>query len=333
MSSDAAWNDMLDEFRALGGVAENIRLGEGIYGRGLFPIDPAKPVNIQIPEDLLVSFEHVVIENGVFRVHADSAVGARGRAFLERYEQDFAWGPGHQDVERFLEGMSELPEHLRELLIKKFDFARFFDPITPEAVKKWFFGTRVIRAGGRQVVMPIIEMANHGGTGAYDVKSGVALRGIFDGEVLVRYTTPSDPLDMFLNWTFPSRESTGFSVEILTTCAGRQVEILRKFHADSPIPRVPNVRIDGDRIIMQYLLLGDQQFPRVPKGAFRRAMQQVGLNDVDEVFDFINFANRQEFLDLLDALEGIDLSIVPTLRKLAVNQLRALSCHFGVRQI
>src|SRR5690348_219316 len=81
MNTDSAWNEMLDEFRALGGVAENIRLGHGAFGRGLFPIDPAKPIEISIPENLLVSSSHVDIENGVFRVSSESAVGARERAF------------------------------------------------------------------------------------------------------------------------------------------------------------------------------------------------------------------------------------------------------------
>ena len=94
MNSDGAWNEMLDEFRALGGVAENIRLDHGALGRGLFPIDPAKPIEISIPDNLLVSSAHVVIENETFRISPASPIGARGRAFMEQYERDFSWGTG-----------------------------------------------------------------------------------------------------------------------------------------------------------------------------------------------------------------------------------------------
>ena len=53
------WDDMLDEFRALGGTADNICLKEGPFGRGLFPRDPSKPIRIHIPENLLVDLKHV----------------------------------------------------------------------------------------------------------------------------------------------------------------------------------------------------------------------------------------------------------------------------------
>jgi len=49
MTSHKRWNEMLEEFRALGGVAENICLKEGQYGRGLFPREPSKPIQVQIP--------------------------------------------------------------------------------------------------------------------------------------------------------------------------------------------------------------------------------------------------------------------------------------------
>jgi hypothetical protein len=333
MDSGSAWNEMLDEFRALGGVAENIRLGQGAFGRGLFPIDPSRPIRINIPEELLVSVEHVEIANDVFAVNTESAVGARGRAFLEAYERDFAWGPGRLDVERFLAAMNELPEQLRDLLRTKFDFGRFFHPVSPELVKKWFFSTRMINFRDRQVVMPIVEMANHGGSAKYDIQSGVGLHGLFDGEVFVRYCPTTDPLDMFLNWTFAPKEPIAFSLAIVVPYAGRQLDIRRNFNRETRAPFIPKVEIEDGRIVVEYLLLGAHPFPRVPKGAFRRALAPAKLDDPDEVYDFIQFANRQDMLQLLNALEGVDLAAVPVLRGLALNQLGALSGHFGVRTL
>ena len=51
----ALWDEMLDEFRSLGGIADNIRLGEGRFGRGLFPVDTSRPYRIHIPPSLLVN--------------------------------------------------------------------------------------------------------------------------------------------------------------------------------------------------------------------------------------------------------------------------------------
>jgi hypothetical protein len=195
-------------------------------------------------------------------------------------------------------------------------------------VKRWFFGTRDIKFGDRRVIMPIIEMANHGGTADYDTQSGVALYGSFDGEVLVRYCTPTDPYDMFLNWMFAPKEPMAFSLGIVATNSGRQIDIRRNFAGN--YPQLPGVTIEDNRIVVDYLLLGSQQFPRIPKGTFRLVASKY-FPDPDEAFDFIQFANRQGLLELLNALEGVDLPAVPILRTLALNQLEALSWHFGSR--
>ncbi len=323
---------MLEEFRTLGGVAENIRLAEGPFGRGLFPIDPSKPVHINIPENLLVSVDHVTVENNQFRVSSESPVSARERAFLEAYERDFAWGPGRSAMERFLSAMNELPEDLRGTLSTKFGLGRFFHPLSPDSLKDWFFTTRMINHSGRAVVMPIVEMANHGGTASYDARSGMGLHGLFGSEVLVRYVPSADPLLMFQNWGFAPNEPMGFSLSVQTKFAGRPLDIGREFR-DSSVPFVPTTTVKDDRIVLSFVLLGHKNYPRVAKGAFRRALASVKLADPDELYDFIQFANRQDFLDLLSKLEGLDLAAVPPLRNLALNQLAALSWHFGVRAV
>ncbi|MFL6689363.1 MAG: hypothetical protein ACJ8IR_04125 [Alphaproteobacteria bacterium] len=323
---------MLDEFRALGGVADNVRLGYGPFGRGIFSIDATRPVSIRIPEDLLLPVEHGLIKNDAFTVSPDSPLSARGRAFLEGYEREYSWGPGRLEVEGFLSAMRELPEQVRELLARKLGCARFFNPITPQAVEKWFFGTRAINFRDRRVIMPIVEMANHGGSVDYDTSSGVALEGVFEGEVLVKYGRSIDPYYMFLNWMFPSQEPMAFSIKMNMTVGGREIWIDRDFEGESP-PWVPKVSVHENRISLAYLLLGHRQFPRIPRGAFRRGMSNAGLESVDEAFEAIEHVNRERFLDLLDSLETLDLPAIQPLRTLARNQLRALSCYYGLRQV
>ena len=85
---------MLVEFRALGGTADNIRLGRGEFGRGIFPVDPAKPIAIRIPDNLLVAVEDMIFASGVPRVGPDAKTGDREKAWLDRYQEEFAWGGG-----------------------------------------------------------------------------------------------------------------------------------------------------------------------------------------------------------------------------------------------
>lgn len=323
---------MLDEFRALGGIAENVRLGYGAFGRGLFPIDPAKPVHIHIPESLLVPLEHVTFANNTFRVSGASWVSARGRAFVERYEQDFAWGTeARGEIEDVLTSLHALPERLRELLANRF-FGNF-SQLTPELVQKLFLNSRAISSGGRSVVMPIIELANHGGSARYGSDWGVSLQGQFEGEVLVRYSVPADAYDIFSHWLFPSPEPLAFSVPIVHTGGGKEFRIGREFGEDEPAPWVPKVSVIGNTISFNYLLLGHRQFPRVPRGAFNKAVANGGLEPQNEVFEAVQHANRKLFLDLIGELEGIDSPAVPRLRTMALYQLNALSSYFGVRNL
>jgi len=332
--TDRLWNDMLEEFRGLGGVADNVRLGNGAFGRGLFPVDPKLPVTIHIPDHLLASLEHVRFEDDIFRVDPASQMDARCRAFIERYEQDFSWGTGRGETERFLTMLHELPEPVRNMLTERLSLGMFFQPLSPQLVRGLFIGSRAINASnGRRVIMPIIELANHGPKGAeYDTEQGVSLHGVFEGEVLARYSVPADPYDLFAYWMFAPVEEAAFSMKMNLTIGGREISIDREFR-NEPAPWVPKVSVEGSRISVAYLLLAHQRFPRIPRGAFLRAMSKVGIDKPDEVFEIIQYLNREKFLDLLDLIEGVDLPGAQLLRTLARHQLRALSCYYGTRQV
>ena len=147
-------------------------------------------------------------ENDIFRVDPASQMDARDRAFLERYEQDFSWGTGRVETERFLAMMHELPERVRDMLTERLSLGMFFQPLSPQLVRGLFVGSRAINASnGRRVIMPIIELANHGTNSAeYNTEQGVSLHGLFEGEVLAKYGDPADPYELFAYWMFAPRK-------------------------------------------------------------------------------------------------------------------------------
>ncbi|HEY8696323.1 MAG TPA: hypothetical protein VIM02_01805 [Rhizomicrobium sp.] len=334
-----AWNEMLDEFRALGGTADNICLKQGPLGRGLFPVDQTKPVHIHIPENLLIDSADVFVEDGRFRVSPNSPAGARERAFLENYENAFSWGSGgHADVERFLESMQALPETLRGLLADKFGLGVQFEDATPAFVLSRFLAARIFGYHGRSVVMPIIELANHGDGSSYGDAGGISLSGQFPGEVLVRYSS-SDPLQIFMTWGFATDSPLALSIGgSLNTKAGKVVVIERKFEGQVRVTKgqplwIPEVAIDGDQATLQYLMIGNRQFPRLSKGIFYRLMRDAGFVNVEETFDVIQHMNRMHFLELIGALEGHEGPMIRTLRDMARFQLQAMSHCYGVREV
>jgi hypothetical protein len=229
--------------------------------------------------------------------------------------------------------MNELPEAMQEMLTKQLGLGSFFQPPSPRLTATMFIASRAITAsGGRRVIMPIIELANHGPGTQYDTQWGVSLHGQFDGEVLVRYTLPADPYDLFTHWMFAPQEPMGFSLKMNLTVGGKEIWIDREFNEEEA-PWVPKISVEGNRISLAYVLLGHRQFPRIPRGAFQRTMSDAGVEKSAEIFEIIQHVNRERFLDLLDGLEALNSQAVQPLRTLARNQLRALSCYYGLRPV
>ena len=329
------WDELLDEFRALGGTADNIRLGHGEFGRGLFPVDPIKPVTIHVPDNLLVAVQDMILTAGALHVDPNAKTGERERAWLNRYQDEFAWGGGAADeVRQVFESVGALPAELRHTLLTDYGCGPWFREPSDQLIVERFFQTRTIRHRERPVVMPLIEMANHGDGAQYEIDQGVALRGNFSGEVLVEYS-PLDSYDYFRNWGFATRRPVAFSLALTGRIDSASLKIDERFIGNvSPDQSwIPTIEKNSGNVTLPFLMLGHQRFPRRCKGIFYRLMRDAGYSGFVESFDRIRLANRLHFLDLLLAVEGIDVPIGRTLRTVANHQLRAMSFCYGVREI
>ena len=329
-----SWEELLDEFRALGGTAANIRLGHGEFGRGLFPIDPTQPVAIHVPENLLVSVVDMTFENGAVRVGSNAKVNAREKAWLDRYQDEISWGGGGaDDVRRMFEMAGALPPELRHELLTKHCCGPWFAEPTDQLIVSRFLQTRSVRYRGNAVVMPLIEIANHGEGTDYIIGNGVALRGTFPGEVLVQYSA-FDSYDYLRNWGFAVQRPAAFSLALAGTIDSVVLNIDERFVGNSNLDSswIPQIERIAAEVTLPFLMIGHFRVPRRPKGIFYRLMREAGFTGFVESFDRIQHVNRLHFLDLLIAMDGIDLPIARTLRRVANYQLRAISSCYGVRE-
>lgn len=327
------WEEMLDEFRALGGTAENICLKNGRFGRGLFPVDPAKPVRVRIPDSLLVEPKHVLVENGAFRLDPQAPVGAREKSFLENYQRDFSWGVAHHETEGLLQMFHAAPEDLRELLRSPFNLHCWLDEATPQGVLERFLASRVIQYKDKTVIMPIVELANHGLQQAqYERDDGVGLSGRFEDEVLVSYND-GDPLLIFRSWGFVSKVQN-LALSLSFGLKQERLRINRKEPraGDGRSPLYPDVQSDGEKTILSHMLLGHKRNPGMPRGIFYRLCREAGLEHAAELFDRIQHINRMQFLRLAELSETAAPRLGRLLRNLAYAQLEAMSNNIGVRE-
>jgi len=329
------WEELLDEFRALGGTAENIRLGQGALGRGVFPIDPAKPVAVHVPENLLIDCSDVVFENGALRLRAEADIGDRERSWLEHYQAAFSWGDeGAAEVRRIFEAAQALPADLRKALRDRFQCGSWFDDMTDEAVQLQFVTSRGIEYRDREVLMPIVELINHGTGPEIGLANGVAVRGIFPGEVLYRYSD-MDSFGFFWSWGFVIERPLAFSLEMNGKVESTPLRIDRSFPPVKPgeKPWMPPLHRDESGVSLDHLLIGSVQYPRLPKSIFQKTMRDGGFSALEEPFDVIRYVNTLHFLDLLKALDGIEVPMARSLRAMAHHQLHAMSYCYGHRDI
>jgi len=336
-ANEWGWDQMLADFRALGGGADNVCVKSGEHGRGLFPVDPATPVNLFVPENLLLKVGDVAYENGSMRLKKESQAGAKEKEFFEKYQAHFGWGAGgREDCTAFIEAMDALPGEIRDLLAKDFGLSILFRGEKTNRVEHRFLKSRMIGSKGRYVLMPVIELVNHGSNGvSFQYKNGISVTGTFPDEILVHYFDATDPFTVFTTWGFAHLESVAFSLVMNMPLSNKRLQINRALQEKGKLgeARAPMVKITDKVITLSHLMLGSAKFPRLAKGVFYRIMNDLKEPNAEELFDRIQHFNRMKFLQLLQALEPHKGEMIATLRKMAIYQLEALSHVVGAREI
>ena len=330
------WDEMVEDFRSLGGIADNVSLKTGPNGRGLFAIDPTLPVTIHVPENLLIRSADVAFEGGKFRVKIKQRGRESEEAFIEKFENEFSWGGGgREDAALKLRSRSDLPESVRNLLVTEIGLTNFVREANDATIEDIFLESRIIRYKNQPVIMSILELVNHGVDGAYfHSENGISLTGLFGEEVLTQYAN-KDPIEVFFNWGFPSAQYVALSLRLQLKFGPHRIVIgrnvtQRETRGDYSVPKV---RTTENEISFSYLMLGHAKFPRLAKGIFYRLMHDLNVPDAEELFDTIRSINTMQFLRLLAALEEGEGAAVRDLRRVVRYQLEALTQCIGTRQL
>ena len=335
------WERLFAEFRDLGGVAENVRLGEGPFGRGIFVVDPAKPATLHASENLLVLVDDVEIRNGQMMVKAESSLGPREREFFQNFQRYFGWGAGlFDELWRSQTEWSRLPPEVI-LAITNIgaleDPDRRFLPPTVELCLYAFVRTRYFTNRAKPYLAPVVELGNHSSSAAgYVVKDGIGLTGKFDDEVFGRYNL-GDSIGHALYSSFSDRAVFAHSLAVTVDIDGqKRISVARDINVHDLHDgiRYPRVTRDGSTIHLPFLVLGFTAAPDVPRAVFRKILSSdLTAPRADETFDTIAHFNRTKFLDLLRILDKYDTPLIRMLKEAAINQLETLSYCVGARSL
>lgn len=333
------WEALLERFRAAGGVAENVRLGDGAWGRGIFPIDPVQPVILHAPHSLFVPLTAIAVRDG--SMTAKPPVSDAARDVFDAYQRSFGWGAGGLEQSRAVQSQwHALPDDVASA-IKAIsgvaDFSDRFAPPTIEACMNDYLQARVFDRESHLYVVPMIELVNHASTApSYYVEAGIGVRGTFAGEVLVSYNA-TDAWGMLLSHSFSAPNRLAYSVGVrLKLPGGAALTIGREIRTTVKEDQValPALQNDADGLSLPFLLLGFTGAPDLPRGIFRHVMRaQLNSIDADAVFDGIAQFNRVRFLALLRRLRSVPGELARTMEEAIFHQLEALAAAVGARSI
>jgi hypothetical protein len=333
----ALWDDMLAEFRALGGTADNVRLGEGVIGRGIYPIDPALPIKIDVPENLCIPVSELEFGgDGNIQVKAGSSVPPREKAFFEAFERDFSYGDGgYRDCAAYLEAVDALPQDLKTLLAGDFGLGHLFRGEGISRIRQRFLHSRMITHEKGDVLMPVLELVNHNiGGFPFQIAKSISIGGHVNGEVYAHYGLVDAHLT-FGSWGFASEEPAAFSLPLTMPLASRRLVVMRQLNNRKVRGqfRVPAVTTEDDKLTIAYIMLGHARYPRLAKGTFYKLMEEAGEGNAEEIFDRVKRFNTQRFLFLLGVLDGMDGHIPATLRAVCRHQISAMANSVGTRDV
>lgn len=334
-----SWDEMIEEFRALGGTAENVVQRVGQYGYGLFPIDPGKPVDIHVPDKLLIPHRWIRESGPDLIIDEKAGFDSRTQAFFTRYQREFSWGrEGRQSALAWIAKVESLPQpvklHLRQIMGRRFPKHNLGE----EHALNCFLATRYVGYRGELCAMPVIELINHAvNANSFDTSDGIRVRGTYAEEVRVRYNV-DDPLQCFFEFGFVSPEMWAFSLPITlrnvfgTTLIVR-TETNKRQGPDGVLKHLPTLEHTDQGIVISHILMGHALMPQLPRSIFRRILPQLSPEQADEVFQLIARINIRLLVKLLDELEGHEEPICRELRAVVRLQLSVLAESFGARDL
>ena len=334
MGSAADWHAFLDEFRAFGGRAENVMQRKGAFGLGLFPIDPAKPVDLFVPDELLVPIENLELQDETLIIKDDSNFPEGYNDWFRRYQINYSWGAeGRENTLALEEGLKTLPDDVKQLMKNVGLYnpdIRFPGKDVEQELVQRFIQTRCINRKGKRVIMPIIDLLNHAPEAkAYDMSGdGIAVAGLHDGEVLVKYSL-SDPIRRLIGYGFNAAEPLGFSLSFRLQHR-EQMVVVQGGGGRQPLQPC-GIEIKNDRVVIKQPLLASSNSPKMPRTLLIKACKNLEGIDASELFEQIHQRNTQALVQMLRKLHEVEGDVAQLLRTGCLDQLAALSHHYGQR--
>jgi hypothetical protein len=328
--------ELLAQFRALGGTADNVRIGHGVRGRGLFVESPQKPVRVFVPLQVLIPPQMLELTPaGEVRVMAGSGCRPDVAAFHEQYQRCLGWGAGGATTTlQHYQALCGLPDPLKaflRILGCPDSLARL-----PSHAEAWaaYCVSRQISVKGDSQLMPMLDLINHAPTGAPFVvgPQGVNLTGIFEDEIRACYRRQLDAFHFYFNYHFAAPSPVVLSCEVqvdIPHYKALRVSRLDGLSRTQGGVRVPRASTRAHELQLSYVELVNRDQPARPRQVFIQLLSEQGLSHsrAHALFDGLLEHNVHVFQSLSKACDSAKGQAAQDLKNLAGYQLDSLQHH------
>lgn len=305
------FTQILDSFRSLGGIADNIELQNSSFGRGLIPIKRNLPINIYAPSNLLPDFESVALDkNQQIRLDLNLHLNSRFVSFYENYQKYFGWGYGGLKGEQNHQGrLDKLPRSIKDILLVLGWTQSDFGKKTVNQYLNSYLVSRKIRIGEASKLMPIIELLNHSNHGTnFLIDQGIKITGVFKDEILVNYHNSLDPFHFLKNYRFSSPATTILSCDVEIKVSDTLSIKISRFDQLSETKKnikMPKVEQQGNLIKISYLEISNKTHPTKPKNCFNELLQPYAIKSevINSLFSGLVSHNYQILTALIKECE------------------------------
>ncbi|TFW72510.1 MULTISPECIES: hypothetical protein [Methylotenera] len=327
------FTEILDKFRALGGVADNIELRHGRYGRGIFPINPNKPIKIKIPSKLLASPSWLVLDrDNHIRIKPKLELEPAWVDFYESYQQFFGWSNvGINELSEYHNELTKLPKKIKQFLLLFGWHDEDFDKKSVKDYLKEYLASRQIRIGNESKLMPIIELINHSADGKqYIADDGVKFEGTFKDEALACYHGSFDALHFFRIYHFNSESSTVLSCDVKIEVPNVGLINISRFDAMVEIVDgvvIPRMVKTKSGIQIDFIELVNKKNKQTPRKIFTDGIQRFNVSFLvaNQIFDGLIEHNRKAYSNFASECRLSNNKVAKELESIALNQLKLLN--------
>ena len=112
------FKETLVEFRALGGIANNVDCRQAKNGRGLFAVNPDLPIQLHCPPNLLLERQYIQLDDQKhIQVSEKANANKHLKSFYEKFHKYFGWSAGgFNQIRDFHNELVLLPKDIKEFL-------------------------------------------------------------------------------------------------------------------------------------------------------------------------------------------------------------------------